>query len=76
MVKLKKFRKGIVLLQGLQHATAKARADLVAELKINSFQYCIYEAEVSGKNIALLKHVKNAGGESRPTLSVLRTITE
>ena len=80
MEKLKKHGKGIVLL--LQHATAEAAMDLLNDLKAGGYKIVFMQPKFAVTTIAaydetILKQVKgSAGGDARPTSSVVRTIGE
>jgi peptidoglycan/xylan/chitin deacetylase (PgdA/CDA1 family) len=82
MTKLKKFGKGIVLLHDFQHATAEAAMDLLNDLKAGGYKIVFMKPKFSATTIAsydevILKQVKGpAGGDARPTSSVVRTISE
>ena len=79
--KLKKFGKGIVLMHDFQHATAEAAMDLLNQLKAEGYKIVFMKPKFPVKTLAhydnmILKQIKTAGGDSRPTLSVVRTISE
>jgi peptidoglycan/xylan/chitin deacetylase (PgdA/CDA1 family) len=82
MAKLKKHGKGIVLMHDFQHATAEATADLLNDLKAGGYKIVFMKPKFSVTTIAsydeaILKQVKGpAGGDARPTSSVVRTISE
>jgi peptidoglycan/xylan/chitin deacetylase (PgdA/CDA1 family) len=82
MEKLKKHGKGIVLMHDFQHATAEAAMDLLNDLKAGGYKVVFMKPKFSVTTIAsydeaILKQVKGpAGGDARPTSSVVRTISE
>jgi len=81
MAKLKKRGKGIVLMHDFQHATAEAAADLLNELKAGGYKVVFMKPKFPLQTIAsydelILKQMKTAGGDGRPTSSVVREITE
>jgi hypothetical protein len=81
MTKLKKFGKGLVLLHDFQHAMAEATADLLNDLKAGGYKIVFMKPKFSVTTIAsydeaILKQVKGSASESRPTSSVVRTISE
>jgi peptidoglycan/xylan/chitin deacetylase (PgdA/CDA1 family) len=81
MAKLKKFGKGIVLMHDFQHATAEATSDLLNELKVNGYKIVFMKPKFPAKTLPyyddmILKQMKSAGGEGRPTSSVVRTVSE
>jgi peptidoglycan/xylan/chitin deacetylase (PgdA/CDA1 family) len=81
LTKLKKFGKGIVLMHDFQHATAEATMDLLNQLKAEGYKIVFMKPKFPLKTLAqydnmILKQMKSAGGDSRATLSVVRTITE
>jgi peptidoglycan/xylan/chitin deacetylase (PgdA/CDA1 family) len=81
MVKLKKHGKGIVLMHDFQHATAEGTADLLNELKAGGYKVVFMKPKGSVKTIAsydelILKQMKSSTLDSRPTSSVVRTISE
>jgi peptidoglycan/xylan/chitin deacetylase (PgdA/CDA1 family) len=81
MAKLKKHGKGIVLMHDFQHATAEATADLLKELKAAGYKIVFMKPKFPVKTIAsydelILKQMKTSTGDSRPTSSVVRTISE
>jgi peptidoglycan-N-acetylglucosamine deacetylase len=81
MAKLKKFGKGIVLMHDFQHATAEASMDLLNELKAGGYKVVFMKPKFSVTTLPqyddlLLKEMKTSGGDSRPTSSVVRTISE
>ena len=81
MAKLKKHGKGIVLMHDFQHATAEASLDLLNELKAAGYKVVFMKPKFSVTTLPqyddlLLKEMKTSGGDSRPTSSVVRTISE
>jgi peptidoglycan/xylan/chitin deacetylase (PgdA/CDA1 family) len=81
MGRLKKHGKGIVLMHDFQHATAEAAADLLNELKAAGYKVVFMKPKFPVKTIAaydelVLKQMKTSAGDSRPTSSVVRTISE
>jgi len=81
MAKLKKHGKGIVLMHDFQHATAEAAMDLLNELKAGGYKIVFMKPKAPVTTVAsydemILKIVGAAGGDARPTSSVVRTISE
>jgi peptidoglycan/xylan/chitin deacetylase (PgdA/CDA1 family) len=81
MSKLKKHGKGIVLMHDFQHATAEATADLLNDLKAGGFKVVFMKPKFAVTTIPMydemiLKTMRTSGAESRPTASVVRTISE
>jgi hypothetical protein len=81
LAKLKKHGKGIVLVHDFQHATAEATADLLKDLKAAGYKIVFMKPKFPVTTIAsydelILKRMKISGGDSRPTSSVVRTISE
>jgi peptidoglycan/xylan/chitin deacetylase (PgdA/CDA1 family) len=82
MAKLKKHGKGIVLMHDFQHATAEATMDLLKDLKAGGYKVVFMKPKFPVTTIAsyddmILKQMKTtAGGDGRPTSSVVRTISE
>jgi peptidoglycan/xylan/chitin deacetylase (PgdA/CDA1 family) len=81
MAKLKTHGKGIVLLHDFQHATAAAATDLLNDLKAGGYKIVFMKPKFSLMTIAsydeaILKQVKGSAKDSRPTSSVVRTISE
>ena len=81
MAKLKTHGKGIVLLHDFQHATAEAATDLLNDLKAGGYKVVFMKPKFSVTTIAsydeaILKQVKGSASDSRPTSSVMRTISE
>jgi len=81
MSKLKKHGKGIVLMHDFQHATAEAAADLLNDLKAGGYKVVFMKPKFAVSTIPaydeiILKTMRTSGAESRPTASVVRTISE
>jgi len=81
MSKLKKHGKGIVLMHDFQHATAEAAADLLNDLKAGGYKVVFMKpkfavATIPAYDEIILKTTRTSGAESRPTASVVRTISE
>ena len=81
MEKLKKHGKGIVLLHDFQHATAEAAMDLLNDLKAGGYKIVFMKPKYSVTTIAsydeaILKQLKGPMTDTRPTSSVVRTISE
>jgi hypothetical protein len=81
LAKLKKHGKGIVLVHDFQHATAEATADLLKDLKAAGYQIVFMKPKfpvttITSYDELILKQMKISGGDSRPTSSVVRTISE
>jgi peptidoglycan/xylan/chitin deacetylase (PgdA/CDA1 family) len=81
MEKLKKHGKGIVLLHDFQHATAEATMDLLNDLKAGGYKIVFMKPKFSVTTIAsydeaILKQLKGLMTDTRPTSSVVRTISE
>jgi peptidoglycan/xylan/chitin deacetylase (PgdA/CDA1 family) len=81
MEKLKKHGKGIVLLHDFQHATAEATMDLFNDLKAGGYKIVFMKPKYSVTTIAsydeaILKQLKGPMIDTRPTSSVVRTISE
>ena len=81
MAKLKTHGKGIVLLHDFQHATAEAATDLLNDLKVGGYKVVFMKPKFSVTTIAsydetILKQMKGSASDSRPTSSVVRTISE
>jgi peptidoglycan/xylan/chitin deacetylase (PgdA/CDA1 family) len=78
--KLKRARKGMVLMHDFQNATAQGAADLLKELKAGGFKIVHMKAKVTVKTLAdydeLLKKELKLPVSGRPTSSVVRTISE
>jgi len=84
MDKLKKHGKGIVLMHDFQHATAEAAMDLLNDLKTGGYKVVFMKPKFPVTTIPsydeqVLKVVSATGGaagDTRPTSSVVRTISE
>ncbi len=82
MAKLKKHGKGIVLMHDFQHATAEAAMDLLNDLKAGGYKVVFMKPKfpvttIASYDEAILKQVKGPTvGDTRPTSSVVRTISE
>jgi len=81
MEKLKKHGKGIILMHDFQHATSEAAMDLLNELKAGGYKIVFMKPKNAVTTIAsydemILKIVGAAGGEARPTSSVIRDVNE
>jgi peptidoglycan/xylan/chitin deacetylase (PgdA/CDA1 family) len=81
LAKLKKHGKGIVLMHDFQQATAAAAAELLKDLKANGYKIVFMKAKDPLKTIAsydelIRKDSKLPTVSSRPTSSVIRTISE
>jgi peptidoglycan-N-acetylglucosamine deacetylase len=81
MVQLQKFGKGIVLLHDFQDATAEAAMDLLNDLKAGGYKIVFMKPKYSVTTIAsydesILKQLKGPMTDTRPTSSVVRTISE
>jgi peptidoglycan/xylan/chitin deacetylase (PgdA/CDA1 family) len=81
LAKLKKHGKGIVLMHDFQQATAAAAADLLKDLKTNGYKIVFMKPKDPVKTIAsydelIRKDQKLPTVSSRPTSSVIRTISE
>ena len=81
MEKLKKHGKGIVLVHDFQHATAEAAMDLLNDLKAGGYKIVFMKPKYSVTTIAsydeaILKQLKGPTPDTRPTSSVVRTISE
>jgi peptidoglycan/xylan/chitin deacetylase (PgdA/CDA1 family) len=81
MTKLKKFGKGIVLMHDFQHSTADGIAEMLKQMKAGGYKIVQMRARDSVKTIAsydelILKDNKLPTVSSRPTSSVVRTISE
>jgi peptidoglycan/xylan/chitin deacetylase (PgdA/CDA1 family) len=81
MAKLKKNGKGIILMHDFQHATAEASMDLLNELKAAGYKVVFMKPKFAVTTLPeyddlILKEMKTSGGDSRPTSSVVRTISE
>jgi len=81
MDKLKKHGKGIVLVHDFQHATAEAAMDLLNDLKAGGYKIVFMKPKYSvtttaSYDEAILKQLKGLMPDTRPTSSVVRTISE
>jgi len=81
MEKLKKHGKGIVLVHDFQHATAEAAMDLLNDLKAGGYKIVFMQPKysvttIASYNEAILKQLKGPMTDTRPTSSVVRTISE
>jgi peptidoglycan/xylan/chitin deacetylase (PgdA/CDA1 family) len=81
MAKLKKFGKGIALMHDFQHATADATAELLKQLKAGGYKIVVMKPKEPLKTIAaydelILKDMKLPTVSTRPTSTVVRTISE
>jgi hypothetical protein len=81
MTKLKKHGKGIVLMHDFQHATGEAAMGLLNDLKAGGYKIVFMKPKGEAKTLAsydelILKDQKLPTVSSRPTSSVIRTISE
>jgi peptidoglycan-N-acetylglucosamine deacetylase len=81
LAKLKKHGKGIVLMHDFQHATGEAAMGLLSDLKAGGYKVVFMKPKDPLTTVAsyddwVLKNVKGANMETRPTSSVIRTISE
>jgi peptidoglycan/xylan/chitin deacetylase (PgdA/CDA1 family) len=81
MEKLKKHGKGIVLVHDFQHATAEAAMDLLNDLKAGGYKIVFMKPKYSVTTIAsydeaILKQLKGPMTDTRPTSTVVHTISE
>jgi 3-dehydroquinate dehydratase len=79
--KLKKHGKGIVLMHDFQHPTSLALPELLVQLKTNGYKVVQVKAKEPVQTLAeydqrLEKELGGGTGNSRPILSVVRTISE
>jgi hypothetical protein len=79
--KLKKHGKGIVLMHDFQHPTSLALPELLAELKTGGYKIVQVKAKEPVQTLAeydqqLEKELGGGTANSRPILSVVRTISE
>jgi hypothetical protein len=79
--KLKKHGKGIVLMHDFQHPTSLALPELLVQLKNNGYKIVQVKAKEPVQTLAeydqqLEKELGGGTGNSRPILSVVRTISE
>jgi len=80
MAKLNKLGKAIILMHDFQHATAEAAADLLNDLKAGGYKVVFMKPKfpvttIASYDEAVLKASK-LPSDSRPTSSVVRTISE
>jgi len=81
LAKLKKNGKGIVLMHDFQHATAEGAMALLNDLKAGGYKIVFMKPKDSVTTIAsyddwVLKNVKGASNDTRPTSSVIRDVTQ
>jgi peptidoglycan/xylan/chitin deacetylase (PgdA/CDA1 family) len=81
MTKLEKHGKGIILMHDFQHATAQALPELLNQLKAHGYKVVHMVAKAPVQTIAqydemVQKENKLPTASSRPTTSVIRTISE
>jgi peptidoglycan/xylan/chitin deacetylase (PgdA/CDA1 family) len=81
MAKLKKHGKGIVLMHDFQHATSLALPELLVQLKTGGYKIVQVKAKEPVQTLAeydqqLEKELGGGAANSRPMLSVVRTIRE
>ena len=81
LAKLKKHGKGIVLMHDFQHATAEGAMALLNDLKAGGYKVVFMKPKDAVTTIAayddwIMKNVKGASTDTRPTSSVIRTISE
>jgi peptidoglycan/xylan/chitin deacetylase (PgdA/CDA1 family) len=81
LAKLKKHGKGIVLMHDFQKVTAQAMPELLGELKANGYRVVHLKAKAPAQTLAefdelLIKDQKLPTVSTRPTASVVRTISE
>jgi len=81
MAKLKKHGKGIALMHDFQSVTASATADLLDDLKAGGYRIVFMKpkgtlATIASYDEQVLKDAKLPTLDSRPTSSVVRTISE
>jgi len=81
MERLKKHGKGIVLMHDFQHATAEALPEILHQLKVGGYK--VVHMKAKGKVVSLAKyeellhkHQKLPANNTRPTSSVVKTISE
>ena len=80
MTKLEKRNKGIILLHDIQHVTALALPELLAQLKVGGYKIVQVRAKEGAKTLpeydeAIMKEFGN-NVSARPTASVVRTLQE
>jgi peptidoglycan/xylan/chitin deacetylase (PgdA/CDA1 family) len=81
LAKLKKNGKGIVLMHDFQHATAEGAMALLNDLKAGGYKVVFMKPKDTLTTIAsyddwVLKNVKGASNDTRPTSSVVREISQ
>ncbi len=81
MAKLKKHGKGIALMHDFQGVTASATADLLDDLKAGGYRIVFMKpkgtlATIASYDEQVFKDAKLPTLDSRPTSSVVRTISE
>ena len=81
MAKLKKHGKGIVLMHDFQHATGEAAMDLLNDLKAGGYKVVFMKPKfpvttIASYDEAIQKQMRGAMSDTRPTSSVVRTISE
>jgi hypothetical protein len=81
MSRLKKHGKGIVLMHDFQHATSLAVPELLVQLKTGGYKIVQVKAKEPVQTIAeydqlLEKELGGGTANSRPILSVVRTISQ
>jgi hypothetical protein len=81
MSSLKKHGKGIILMHDFQHPTSLALPELLVQLKSGGYKIVHVKAKESVKTLAeydqqLEKELGGQTANSRPMLSVVRTISE
>ena len=81
MSRLKKHGKGIVLMHDFQHATSLAVPELLVQLKTSGYKIVQVKAKEPVQTIAeydqlLEKELGGGTANSRPILSVVRTISQ
>src|SRR5262249_54240626 len=79
--KIEKHGKGIVLVHDFQRGTAEAAMDLLNDLKAGGYKIVFMQPKYSVSTIAsydeaVLKQAKGSVTDTRPTSSVVRTISE
>ena len=79
--RLKKHGKGIVLMHDFQHSTSQALPELLVQLKIGGYKIVQVKAKEPVQTLAeydqqLEKELGGGTANSRPILSVVRTISE
>ena len=81
MSRLKKHGKGIVLMHDFQHATSLALPELLVQLKASGYKIVQVKAKEPVQTLAeydqlLEKELGGGTANSRPILSVVRTISQ